>query len=108
MKNEYYYAGGREFKRVNKRTARRAYNNGLAVLLRPSGASSDYYGAYDLRDDVGGDGFDRDVEYWESYNCKSNEYAMFYIPIKTIDLFTGGEVTYHTRYTAESYDYSYM
>ena len=75
-----------KFIRVQKKTARKLYNQGLEILIVPNKVDPLNrwgIGYYANKDD--GDGFERDfdkvVSYFEYYNCQYNElgkYAAFY------------------------------
>ena len=55
--------------------------------------------------------FNNLVNSFEYYNCINSEtgkYSAFYIPVCTVDRFTGEAPTPATLGTVEQYDYSYM
>lgn len=113
MRNVYIYKGGREFKRVTRTTAKKLYNMGKAVLLVPCNLNPDglFVGLYDLRKKESETPFETAVNAFEYYNCTNTEtgrYTAFYIPNRTIDAFTGGDVTSDTLHTLETYDDSYL
>lgn len=113
MRNSYIYKGGREFKRVTRTKAKALYNMGKAVLLVPCNLNPDslFVGLYDLRKEENETPFETAVNAFEYYNCINTEtgrYTAFYIPNKTIDAFTGEDVTSETINTVETYDNSYM
>ena len=112
MKNLYIYKGGREFKRITRTKAKTLYNMGKAVLLVPCNLINNIFvGFYDLRKEDSETPFENVINAFEYYNCTDNKtgcYTAFYIPNKTIDTFTGGDVTNETINTVETYDNSYM
>lgn len=112
---------GFNFKRVNKATARRAYINGLTVVfcpvnLRPFGAwSPETYHNKKSREaftlDAAGvrNDFNNLVNSFEFYNCPNSEtgkYTAFYIPVETVDRFTGEPST--GADAIEQYNYKFM
>lgn len=115
---------GRTFKRINKKDARTAYKNGLTVILspvnmHPFNSWSGYPYIVNRKDrsqfvaDETGiiNDFNNLVNSFEFYNCPNSEtgrYTAFYIPVRTVDRFTGEEPTAHTLGTVEEYDYSFM
>jgi hypothetical protein len=51
------------------------------------------------------------VNAFENYNCTDNEtgrYTAFYIPVVTVDRFTGEKPTAATLGTVTQYDYRYI
>ena len=116
--NKYSFTdnNGKTWERIDKKTARTAYNNGLTVLFCPVNMRP--FTPWRLEIDVNknfegynGVSFEKAVNAFENYNCTNNEtgrYTAFYIPNKTIDAFTGGDVTNETINTVETYDNSYM
>lgn len=113
MKNLYIYKSGREFKRVNKKTAKKLYNDNKAVLLVPCNLNpnSFFIGLFDLRKNDDYASFEKAVSIFEYYNCINNEtghYAAFYIPNRTIDGDTNGDVTEHTTKFKEVYDIDFL
>ncbi len=110
--NEYTYTKGRfTFKRVSKTTARRCYNNGLPVIVCPVNLRPGSPWNCDTEFRPGGEPFDKRVDWFETYNTTCNEtgrYSAFYIPVRTVDRFTGEAPTVDTLGTVEQYDYSYI
>ena len=112
MNNYNYSDGGFTFKRVNKATARRAYNNGLRVVMCPVNLrpGAPYYPEVS----VSGKGdatFETTLNAFEFYNIRGREtgrYTAFYIPVVTVDRFTGDAPTASTLGTVEQYDYNYL
>jgi hypothetical protein len=112
MNNYNYSDGGFTFKRVNKATARRAYNNGLRVVMCPCNLrpGAPWYpetivnGKSDAT-------FETTLNAFEFYNIRGREtgrYTAFYIPVVTVGRFTGDAPTAATLGTVEQYDYNYL
>ena len=123
MKKYQYTEKGFTFERVNKRTARAAYINGLSVVacpvnLRPGApwhpelVLNRKYRAQFIVDEIGiKNDFNNLIVSFEFYNCPNAEtgkYAAFYIPVKIVDLFTGKAPTADTLETVKEYDYKFM
>ena len=116
MRNYTFTKNGFTFKRINKAQAKRAYNNGLTVLFCPVNMRP--FTPWHLEIDVNksfegynGVSFEKAVNAFEYYNCTDNEtgrYTAFYIPVETVDRFTGEKPTAGTLGTVEQYAYSYM
>lgn len=95
------YSNGFRFQRVNKTQAKRAYNNGLAVIVTP--VNIDPFGV------CGGglqitnksnESFENVVNAFEFYNCINSEtgrYTGFYLPVRLNE--------FDNRF---EYDYSYL
>ena len=117
-------SNGKTWERITKKQARAAYNNGLTVLfcpvnMRPFGI---WGGGVEINikhdTDIGildkwtkENSFDRTLNSFECYNCTDNEtgrYTAFYIPVVTVDRFTGEKPTAYTLGTVKQYDYSVM
>lgn len=104
------------FKRINKKQARQAYNNGLTVRfcpcnLRPGSVFRLDMDMNKIQENCAGASFDRLVNVFEMFNCRDREtgkYTAFYIPVETVDRFTGEKPTAGTLGTVEQYAYSYM
>lgn len=110
--NQYEYKQGRyTFKRVNKATARKAYNNGLRVILCPCNLrpGSPWYCELDISGKAPAT-FEAQVNAFEYYNLnrETGRYTAFYIPVRKVDRFTGETPTAGTLETVEEYDYSYL
>lgn len=123
--NKYSFTNnGKTWERITKKQARTAYNNGLTVLfcpvnMRPFGM---WGGGVEINikhdTDVGildkwtkENSFDRALNSFEFYNCTDNEtgrYTAFYIPVVTVDKFTGEAPTADTLETVTQYDYRYI
>lgn len=107
---------GFTFKRINKKQARQAYNNGLTVRfclcnLRPGSVFRLDMDMNKIQENCAGASFDRLVNVFEMFNCRDREtgkYTAFYIPVETVDRFTGEKPTAGTLGTVEQYAYSYM
>ena len=123
MINREFTHNGYTFKRVNKKTARKLYKNGLTILINPCNLHpfSMWTTAYQLNrnsreqfviDEIG---IENDFNSWinsfEYYNCTNSEtgkYASYYIPIKYVDPFTGTECDRDYYQAIEQYDYSFI
>lgn len=118
-----FYQGGFQFKRVSKRTARRAYQTGFTVIMCPSNLRpfTPYHHehtinrkdrAHFIADETGAlNDFNNLVASFEYYNCTNTQtgrYAAFYLPVKSADAFTGGAPSVPTLKTIEVYDYAYL
>lgn len=123
MRQYEYNESGFHFERVSKKTARVAYINGLSVVvcavnLRPgkpyhpetvlNRKSREHFAADEI-------GVKNDFENWinsfEFYNCTNNEtghYAAFYLPLETVDRFTGEAPTAATLGTVKQYNYKFL
>ena len=113
MNNKYFYDKGLTLKRINRQKARIAYNNGLDVLFIPCKCNPiNHYinlGIWENKHlDGQYDDFERLCNAFEAYNCnnETGRYIAFYIPVKTVDRFTGEEPTAATLGTVEAYDYT--
>jgi hypothetical protein len=115
--NKYSFTNnGKTWERITKKQARAAYNNGLTVLFCPVNMRP--FTPWHLEIDVNknfegynGVSFEKAVNAFENYNCTDNEtgrYTAFYIPVVTIDRFTGETPTAYTLGTVKQYDYSVM
>lgn len=118
-----FYQGGFQFRRVSKRTARRAYQTGFTVIMCPSNLRpfTPYHHehtinrkdrAHFIADETGAlNDFNNLVASFEYYNCTNTQtgrYAAFYLPVKSADAFTGGAPSVPTLKTIEVYDYAYL
>ena len=114
---------GHTFKRINKKTARTAYKNGLTVIICPCNLRpftpwhcerriNRKDRAQFVLDEIGVvKDFNNVVGSFEYYNCITSEtgrYCAFYVPIRTVDRFTGDTPTEETIGTFDIYDYTYM
>lgn len=114
---------GRTWERITKKQARAAYMNGLTVAICPvnfrlftpwrypyttNRKSREQF----IVDDTGArNDFNNVVASFEYYNCTNTEtgkYAAFYIPVKTVDRFTGDAPTAETCGTVKQYDISIL
>ena len=115
MNNLYFQDKDVTLKRINKYKARVAYYNGLDVLFIPVKCNplnkhcslgiwenKNLWGQYDS--------FSALYNAFSYYNCnnETGKYIAFYIPVVTVDRFTGEKPTSATMGTIEQYDYSYM
>lgn len=116
MRNYTFTENGFTFKRINKAQAKRAYNNGLTVRFCPVNLCPGSPFRLDMdmnkvQQNCAEVDFEQLVNAFEFYNCGSNEtgkYTAFYIPVETVDRFTGEKPTAGTLGTVEQYAYSYM
>lgn len=112
MKKYSYTHDGYTFERVDKKTARRAYKNGLRVVLCPCNLRPGY--PYHPETSISGKAaatFEEALNAFEYYNIRNREtgrYTAFYIPVITVDRFTGETPTAYTLGTVKQYDYSVM
>lgn len=110
---------GKTWERIDKKTARTAYNNGLTVLfcpvnLRPGKPWNPEAvicpHSFEVVNDVITP-FEKRVNEFEYYNCINNEtgrYTAFYIPVREVDRFTGEAPTPETLGKTKRYDYKYL
>lgn len=116
MRNYTFTENGFTFKRINKAQAKRAYNNGLTVRFCPVNLRPGPPFRFDMdmnkvQQNCAEVDFEQLVNAFEFYNCGSNEtgkYTAFYVPVETVDRFTGEKPTAGTLGTVEQYAYSYM
>lgn len=115
--NKYSFTNnGKTWERITKKQARAAYNNGLTVLFCPVNMRpfTPWHFEIDVNknfEGYNGVSFEKAVNAFEFYNCTDNEtgrYTAFYIPVVTVDRFTGKTPTAHTLGTVKQYDYSVM
>ena len=92
---------GFEFKRINKQKARKAFDNGLIVVLTPCKMNPHFIGAawYETNRNHVTHDFDKMVNAFEYYNCieEVGRYASYFIPVRKND-FDG----------MEEYDYNFL
>lgn len=100
--NKYSFTNnGKTWERITKKQARAAYNNGLTVLFCPVNMrpfTPWHFEGYN------GVSFEKAVNAFEIYNCTDNEtgrYTAFYIPVVTVDRFTGETPTANTLGTVK-------
>lgn len=112
MKKYTFKDGAFTFKRVNKTTARAAYNNGLRVVLCPCNLRPGFPWYPETIVSGKSDAtFETVLSAFEFYNLRNTEtgrYTSYYIPVVTVDRFTGEKPTAETIGTVEQYDYSYL
>ena len=123
MINRTFTSNGFTFKRIDKKTARRAYINGLTVIACPCNLRPFTPWHNEMRlnkknreqftaDAIGvKNDFNNLIASMEYYNCINTEtgrYMAFYIPVETVDRFTGETPTAATLGTVEQYAYNYM
>lgn len=123
MNNYSFSHRGYTFKRIDKKTARTAYKNGLTVVICPCNLRpfTSWHNEQDINrrsreqfviDEIGViNDFNNLINSFEFYNCRNKEtgrYTAFYIPVETVDRFTGEKPTPVTLETVEQYAYSYI
>ena len=123
MYNRTFTDSGFTFKRIPKNEARRAYINGLSVVICPVNLRpfTPWHCEHVLNrrsrehftlDEIGvKNDFNNLIDSFEYYNCRDTEtgkYTAFYIPIETVDRFTGETPTAATLGTVEQYNYRFM
>lgn len=103
---------GFTFKRINKTQARRAYNNGLRVVVCPVNLRPGHpWHPEIIVSGKSGATFEKMLNAFIFYNIRDNEtgrYPAYYIPVETVDRFTGKMPTAGTLGTVEQYAYSFM
>lgn len=123
MKKYTYSENGFNFERIDKKTAKRAYLNGLTVILCPvnlrpgkpyspetpiNRKSREQF----IIDEIGAaNDFNNYVASFEYYNCTNSEtghYTAFYIPVIYADRFNGQQVSPDTYGAMKQYNYKYM
>lgn len=110
--NEYTYTdNGHTFRRVNKTIARKVYNNGLRVVLCPCNLRPGYpwHPEISISGKSGAD-FETQLNSFEYYNLNKDagRRTSYYIPVTTVDSFTGEPAPSMNPGTMEVYDYSYV
>lgn len=123
MKKYSYTEKGFTFERISKKAAMTAYVNGLSVVICPVNLRPGAPWHPDMTlnkrnreqfviDEIGvKNDFNNFVASFEYYNCTCGEtgkYSAFYIPVKTVDRFTGETPTADTINTVKQYDYRYL
>lgn len=104
---------GHTYKRINKAVARTVYNMGLSVMFIPCNLRpfTPWRNEYITKKDAEPEErtFDRLCNELEWYGCRDREtgyYLAYYIPVRTVDRFTGETPTDRTLGTVEEYDYT--
>lgn len=112
MRQYTFTDGGYTFQRIDKKAARRAYNNGLRVMLCPVNLRPGH--PYHPEISISGKAaatFEEALNAFEFYNLRGKEtgrYTAFYIPVREVDRFTGEAPTAATLGTVTQYDYRYI
>lgn len=122
--NKYTFThNGFTFERISKEKARSAYMNSLTVIVCPAnlhpfspwGVATQWNRkdrAHLVIDETGvRNDFNNLVLSFQYYNCttaQAGRYAAFYIPVRTVDRFTGEAPTAATLGTVTEYDYTYL
>ena len=118
MKYEYLHFDGVTFKRINKKKAKTIYNYGYVRMIPIDEVISTEPVLFtDIKKrnvDNLDSWFETDVQnyqYWlriEANYTKKESELLFYIPVKTIDAFTGEAPTKHTVNYIETYDIDFF
>lgn len=116
MRKYTYTENGFTFERIDRKQARRAYNNGLTVIFCPCNLRPGSPFRLDMemnkkQENCAGVDFDRLVNVFEMFNCRDREtgrYTAFYIPVEYVDRFTGEKPTAETMGTVKQYNYKFM
>lgn len=115
MNHKYFYDKKLTLKRIPRNKARAAYDNGLNVLFIPVNCNPiNHYWNLGIWENNKLDGqyhsFETLCNAFEWYNCnnETGKYIAFYIPVVTVDRFTGEKPTERTTETIEQYDYSFL
>lgn len=101
------------FERINKKTARIAFNNGLPVIFCPVNMPpfSMWYNASAISK-KDSESFESVLNAFECYNCNSEtgRYTAFYIPVKWIDWFNPENISAceSDSDVVKVYDYDFM
>ena len=113
MKEFKFKYGGHTFKRISEKQARAAFNNNLFVLAVPAGVHpmildimkiktlGKYYGCDDTFDIMKADA----VQWYARAGAAVS--LDYYIPVKTVDIFTDDTPDADTLNTIERYDYTF-
>lgn len=110
---EYTYTDhGFTFQRVDKKTARQAYNNGLRVILCPCNLRPGYpwYPEISISGKAPAS-FEAQLNAFEAYHLRDSQtgrYTSFYLPVRRVDRFTGEAPAGQTLGTLTEYDYRYI
>lgn len=123
MRKYAYSEKGFIFERINRATAKRAYLNGLTVIICPANLrpGEPYRPEQPINrrnreqfiiDEIGAaNDFNNLIASFEYYNCRNREtgkYTAFYIPVIYTDRFNGQEVSPDTYGAMKQYNYKYM
>ena len=110
MRQRTYTDGGKTYTRVSKAKARAAYNAGLAVVLCPVNLRPGAPWHPEIRttkDRCENEDFERVLNAFEFYNIRDTEtgyYTAFYIPVHTVDRFTGEPCNPENAGAIQEYD----
>lgn len=114
---------GFTFERIDKKTARAAYMNGLTIVICPCNLrpftpwhneqalnrkSREHFAVDEIGVKNDFNGWLNSFEYYNCTNAETGKYAAFYIPVRYVDRFTGDTPTAATLGTVKQYDYRYM
>lgn len=110
MRQRTYTDGGKTYTRISKVKARAAYNAGLAVVLCPVNLRPGAPWHPEIRttkDRCENEDFERVLNAFEFYNVRDTEtgrYTAFYIPVHTVDRFTGEPCNPDSAGAIQEYD----
>lgn len=123
MRKYTYRENGFTFERIDKTTAKKAYLNGLTIIICPVNLrpGEPYHPEQPINrrnreqfviDEIGAaNDFNNLIASFEYYNCRNNEtgkYTAFYIPIIYTDRFNSEPVIPNAYNAIRQYDYKYM
>jgi len=110
MRQYTYTDGGKTYTRVSKARARAAYNAGLELVLCPVNLRPGapwYPEIRTTKDRCENEEFERVLNAFEFYNIRDTEtgyYTAFYIPVHTVDRFTGEPCNPENAGAIQEYD----
>lgn len=93
MNNRIFTNNGFTFKRIDKKAARRAYNNNLTIIIAPVNLHP-FNNYFSLTMDINKENINCDfqpfetiINAYEFYNCnnETGNYTAYYIPVETVD-----------------------
>lgn len=112
MRKYTYTKNGFTFERIDKKTAQRAYNNGLAIVVCPCNLrpGAPWFPEI-VTSNKDGRTFQEMLNAFIFYNIRDKEtgrYPAFYIPVEYVDRFTGEKLKAETMGTVKQYNYKFM
>lgn len=114
MRKYSFINNGFTFERVDKKTARRAYNNGLRVLFCPCNLrpGAPWFPECEIDKEISENAtFETVLNSFEFYNLRNREtgyYTAFYIPVKYVNKFNGNECGKDYYHAIVQYNYDYL
>lgn len=111
MRQRTYTDGGKTYTRISKAKARAAYNAGLEVVLCPVNLKPGvlwYQETHVDKESSGNESFENVLNFFEFYHIcktKANRYTAFYVPVHTVDRFTGEPCNPDNAGAILEYDY---